>query len=79
MIEPHLLSLATSLLPSLCFGVSVDLNQVIAVGAVDQPGEALLTRNGGVADRPTSSVNDEKEFVSFRDVVRGLASQSEAT
>ncbi len=47
----------------------MDLDQVIAIRAADQPGEAVLARKGSVADRPASSVKKEKEFVGFGDVV----------
>jgi hypothetical protein len=72
--QPQLLGLSTSLVPSLFFGVFVELDQVTAVGAADQPKEALLARKGGVANRPASSVNAEKGFVGFRDVVHGRTS-----
>jgi hypothetical protein len=71
-----LLGLPTSLLPRLFFGVCMDLDQVIAVGAEDQPLEALLSRKGGVTDPPTSSVEDEKKLVGFGDVVHGRTSSA---
>jgi hypothetical protein len=69
--QPQLLGLSPSVFLSILFGVSVNPDQVMAVRTVDKPGEALLTRKGGVADRPASSVKDEKEFVSFGDVDHG--------
>ena len=48
--QPHLLSLAASLFPSLFLGLAICLNRVVALGAIDQPGDPLLARKGGVAD-----------------------------
>jgi hypothetical protein len=66
VIPPQLLGLPTSVLPRCFLEISVDLDQVIAVHTVDQPEATLLARKGGVADRPASSMKDEKEFLSLR-------------
>src|SRR5208337_998811 len=63
-------------LPSLHLALPFRSDRVIALCATDQPGDPLLARKGGVADRPARLVNNEKEPVGFRDLFHGLTSRS---
>ncbi len=65
--QPHLLSLTTDLFPSLFLGPAVCLNQMIAVGAIEQPGDPRLAHEGGDTDRLASTVKEVDELVGNRD------------